>query len=97
MDRLTLSPLRKSLQAKLLVAVVVCALIPLAGVGMWLSSSAVRSGELLLRTQLDSAASRSAEVIQRRWAIRKSDVLLLATSAPVRTSLGSPITDTVPA
>jgi signal transduction histidine kinase len=85
-----------SLQAKLLVAVVVCALIPLAGVGMWLSSSAVRSGELLLRTQLDSTASRSASVIERRWTIRKSDVLLLATSAPVRDALGSEV-DTVPA
>jgi len=35
--------LRKSLQAKLLVAVVVCALLPLAAVGVWLSSSAVLS------------------------------------------------------
>jgi signal transduction histidine kinase len=87
--------LGNSLQAKLLVAVVVCALIPLAGVGMWLSSSAVRSGELLLRTQLDSSASRSASVIERRWAIRKSDVLLLSTSAPVRVALRSP-TDTAP-
>ena len=85
-----------SLQAKLLAAVVVCALIPLAAVGMWLSSSAVRSGELLLRTQLDSAASRSSSVIQRRWTIRKSDVLLLATSAPVREALGSQ-PDTAPA
>ena len=84
-----------SLQAKLLIAVVVCALLPLAAVGMWLSSSAVRSGELLLRTQLDSAASRSASVIERRWAIRKSDVLMLATSAPIRAALGSPA-DTAP-
>jgi len=85
-----------SLQAKLLVAVVVCALIPLAAVGMWLSSSAVRSGELLLQTQLDSAASRSASVIERRWVIRKSDVLLLATSAPVRDALGGQA-DSIPA
>ena len=97
MSWLKLAPLRQSLQAKLLVAVVVCALIPLAGVGMWLSSSAVRSGELLLRAQLDSAASRSADVIRRRWAIRTSDVLLLATSHAVRASLGVPVGDTVPA
>jgi len=88
--------LTRSLQAKLLVAVVVCALIPLAGVGMWLSSSAVRSGELLLRAQLDSAASRSAATIRQRWAIRRSDVLMLATSGPVRESLGAPA-DTAPA
>jgi len=89
--------LTRSLQAKLLVAVVVCALIPLAGVGMWLSSSAVRSGELLLRTQLDSAASRSATIVRERWAVRKSDVFMLATSAPIRESLGSPAMDTAPA
>ena len=87
----------RSLQAKLLAAVVVCALVPLAAVGMWLSSSAVRSGELLLRTQLDSAASRSAAIVQQRWGIRKSDVLMLATSGPVRLSLGTRGADTVPA
>ena len=88
--------LTRSLQAKLLAAVVVCALVPLAAVGTWLSSSAVRSGELLLRTQLDSAASRSAAIVQQRWGIRKSDVLMLATSGPVRLSLGTRGADTVP-
>jgi len=89
--------LRKSLQAKLLVAVVVCALLPLAAVGVWLSSSAVRSGEFLLRTQLDSAVSRSAAVVRERWAVRKSDVLMLATSEPVRETLRFPMTDSAPA
>ena len=87
----------RSLQAKLLVAVVVCALIPFAAVGVWLSSSAVRSGESLLRTQLDSAASHSAAIIRRRWAVRRSDVLMLATSAPVRAALADPSADTAPA
>jgi len=88
--------LARSLKAKLLVAVVVCALIPLAAVGMWLSSSAVRSGEALLREQLDSAASRSAVGIEHRWALRKSDVLMLATSAPVRAALDSTSADAAP-
>jgi len=87
---------RWSLQTKLLVAVVVCALVPLAAVGTWLSSSGVRSGELLLRTQLDSAASRSAAIVQQRWAVRKSDVLMLATSAPVRAALTNTSADTAP-
>ena len=95
--RMNWARLTRSLQAKLLAAVVVCALVPLAAVGMWLSSSAVRSGELLLRTQLDSAASRSAAIVQHRWGIRKSDVIMLATSAPVRLSLGTRGADTVPA
>jgi signal transduction histidine kinase len=90
------SSVRRSLQAKLLVAVVVCALVPLAAVGAWLSSSAVRSGELLLRTQLDSAVSRAAATVQRRWQVRKSDVLMLATSAPVRAALTNPTADTAP-
>jgi signal transduction histidine kinase len=88
--------LGRSLQARLLLAVIVCALVPLAAVGMWLSSSAVRSGEQLLRTQLDSASSRAAAVVQQHWQIRKSDVLMLATSGPVRESLLSPSLRTAP-
>src|SRR5438309_4339421 len=91
------APLTRSLQAKLLVAVIACVLIPLAAVGMWLSSSAVRSGELLLRAQLDSTASRSAAVIRQRWMLRRSDVLMLATSAPIRVALESASADTAPA
>jgi len=94
---MNLAWLRKSLQAKLLVAVIVCGLIPLAAVGVWLSTSAVRSGEFLLRTQLDSAVSRSAAVVRERWAVRKSDVLMLATSEPVRQTLRIPMTDSAPA
>jgi signal transduction histidine kinase len=94
---MNLTWLRHSLRAKLLVAVVVCALIPLAGVGLWLSRSAVRSGRLMLEGQLDSAASRAASVVQQRWQIRKSDVLMLATSAPMRAALADPLADTAPA
>lgn len=93
---MTFARVRWSLQIKLLVAVVVCALVPLAAVGAWLSSSAVRSGELLLHTQLDSAVSRSAAIVQRRWQVRKSDVLMLATSGPVRAALSNPSADTAP-
>lgn len=88
--------LTRSLQLKLLLAVIVCALLPLATVGMWLSWSAVRSGENLLHAQLDSAASRSAAVIQQRWAVRRSDVLMLATNAPVRAELARSSVDTAP-
>ena len=88
--------LQRSLQTRLLVAVVVCALLPLAAVGVWLSTSAIRSGEFLLRTQLDTAVSRSAAVVRGRWAVRKSDVLMLATSEPVRETLRFATTDSVP-
>jgi len=57
--------------------------------GHWLSSSAVRSGERLLQSQLDSAAARSAAAIRQQWAVRRSDVLMLATSEPVRATLAS--------
>ena len=70
----------------------------LAAVGSRLSSSAVRSVELLLRKP-ELAARRRAppRTVQQRWGIRKSDVLMLATSAPVRASLGKPGADTAPA
>ena len=78
---------RRSLGAKLVTAVIVCAVLPLAAVGAWLASNAAKSGELLLRTQLDSAAARGSTSLRSKWQHRKSDVLFLAGNAPVRESL----------
>jgi hypothetical protein len=42
---MNLTALRRSLQTKLLAAVIVCVVVPLAAVGAWLTSTAPRSGE----------------------------------------------------
>jgi signal transduction histidine kinase len=85
--------LRSSLQAKLVLAIVVCAVLPLAAVGAWLTLSGMRSGEALLRTQLDSMVSRAAETARQKWTYRQSDVALLAGNTPMRGALGLPGAD----
>jgi signal transduction histidine kinase len=80
----------RSLRAKILFTVVVCAVLPLAAVGAWLTSTAARSGELLLRSQLDTVAGRLATAAAERWSHRRSDALLLASNEPIRVALRAP-------
>lgn len=88
--------LRRSLQAKILLAVLVCAVIPLAAVGSWLASTASRSGELLLRSQLDSTVARAAVTAKTKFQHRQSDLSLLAGNGPVRATLTAASGDTAP-
>lgn len=88
---------RDSLQTKLLAAVIVCVVVPLAAVGAWLTSTAPRSGELLLRSRLDSTASRAATIAQTNWRQRRSDVLFLADNEPMRAALRDTIAALAPA
>ena len=88
--------LRRSLQAKILLAVIVCAVIPLAAVGSWLTSTASRSGELLLRSQLDSTVARAAVAAKSKFQHRQSDLSLLAGNGPVRATLTAASGDTAP-
>ena len=77
----------QSLRFRIMAAVVACAVVPLAAVGLWLTSGAARSGEMLLRSQLDSAVERAATGAEERWRHRRSDVLLLASNEPIRAAL----------
>lgn len=79
----------RSLRVRILATVLVCAVAPLAGVGIWLTQTAARSGALLLQSQLDSTADRAAVAARERWAHRQSDVLLLAGNEPVRIALAA--------
>jgi len=79
----------QSLRAKILVAVILSAVVPLAIVGAWLTSAASRSGKLLLRSQLDSAAERAALTAREHWMHRQSDVLLLSQNEPIRAALAA--------
>ena len=77
----------KSIRAKILFAVLACAVLPLACVSAWLMLSVSRAGERLLYAQLDSIASRAAATAQQRWENREAEVTLLADNAPVREAL----------
>jgi len=94
---MSLDAFRHSLQTKLLAAVIVCVVAPLAAVGGWLTSTAPRSGELLLRSRLDSTASRAAAIAQSNWRQRRSDVLFLADNEPMRAALRDSVAALPPA
>jgi signal transduction histidine kinase len=66
------------LRAQILLIVLGVAIAPLAIVGLWLTSSAVRSGEELLRRQLDESADRLVGATLTRWDFRQADVALVA-------------------
>lgn len=67
-----------SLRAQLLMILLGGAILPLALVGLWLTSSAVRSGEALLRSHLEESADRFAAAASGRWEYRRGDVALVA-------------------
>ena len=67
-----------SLKRRFLLIVLFGAIAPLAVTGWWLTRSAVRSAELLLRTQLDTSLTTIAVSADRRWAERRADLLFLA-------------------
>ncbi len=79
----------RSLRVRILATVLLCAVAPLAGVGIWLTQTAARSGALLLQAQLDSTADRAVVAASERWRHRQSDVSLLAGNEPVRLALGA--------
>lgn len=78
----------KSLRTRFLLAVILCAVLPLAAVGVWLSMSISRAGERFIESQLDSVASRAVHTATARWALRQADVALLAENEPTRRALG---------
>jgi signal transduction histidine kinase len=69
------------------------AILPLALVGLWLSTSAYRSGAALLRNHLDASADAFASAIAARWNYRVADLELIATNeASVHAALGQSLT-----
>jgi hypothetical protein len=67
-----------SLRTQILLILLGGAILPLAIVGLWLTSSAVRSGEALLRSHLEQSAQRFVAVASSRWEYRRGDVTLVA-------------------
>ena len=70
-----------ALRSQILLIVLGVAIAPLGVVGLWLTHSAVRSGEELLRSHLDQSADRFVAAAARRWEFRESDMTLIAGNA----------------
>ena len=64
-----------------ILAVLGVAILPLTLLGIWLTTSGVRSGERLLRDHLEASADRYAAVVSERWEYRQGDIALLAGNA----------------
>jgi signal transduction histidine kinase len=79
-----------SIRARVLLVVVAGAILPLAIVGAWLTRSGMHAGEALLRSQLDSSLANIAAAVERRWELRRGDLLFLADNDVARRLLSSP-------
>ena len=75
---------RHGIGRRLLALIIGGSVLPLALVGFWTTRRAARSGELVLRAQLDAALRQTARDVEFRWTARLSDLLLLAENEPVR-------------
>ena len=72
-----------SLRTQILIIFLGAAIVPLAVVGLWLTRSAMRSGEDLLRSHLTESANRFSAAVTSRWEYRQGDIAMIA---------GSPLT-----
>ena len=79
-----------SLRRKFLLASLAASVLPLAVMSMLLVRSAGRSGEALLRDQLQQAIDGIGTDVEERWAYRRADVLLLTDNQTVIDALESP-------
>jgi signal transduction histidine kinase len=76
-----------SLRHRFLLAVLAGAVLPLALIGLWLTSTAGQAGEELLRAQLEQSLAGLDSAVQERWLHRRSDLLLLAQNRAVQQAL----------
>lgn len=65
------------LRTQILMMLLAVAILPLGLTGLWLTSSAVRGGEELLRDHLDASADLFVAGIASRWAFRRGDIALV--------------------
>ena len=79
----------RSLRTRLTLLLVFGVVLPLGVMGEWTTRSAARSGESLLRGQLDSALARAVGELESRWNVRRADLLILAENEPTRLALRS--------
>jgi hypothetical protein len=86
-----------SLRTRFLLVVLLGVLAPLGVLGLWLTRSAQRSGEDLVRARLAESLSEVVEVSGRQWMLSQSVVLDLGDSRAVQTALreGVPISQAI--
>jgi signal transduction histidine kinase len=85
-----------SFRTRILLLVLAVAVVPLGLLGLWLTGTAERSGEELLRTRLDEALRETTSQITSRWVRQRFDLLFLTEEASVHQALRAADTPPVP-
>jgi len=76
--------LSPSFRARILLVVLTVAVVPMVLLGLWLTRSASRSGQELLRSRLDDALDRTVARIGSNWLKQRSDLLFLGEETDVQ-------------
>lgn len=76
-----------SFRTRILIVVLTVAVVPMALIGLWLTRSASRSGQELLRSRLEEALDRSVARIGSNWLKQRSDLLFLGEGEEVQRAL----------
>ena len=76
-----------SFRARILLLVLAVAVLPLGLTGLWLTRSAARSGEALLRSRLEGALETEAQALERSWIRYRTALLDFADDPAVQRAL----------
>ncbi|HEX9631940.1 MAG TPA: ATP-binding protein [Gemmatimonadales bacterium] len=79
-----------SFRARILLLVLAVAVLPLGLIGLWLTGSAARSGEALLRSRLESALDADARAVELSWLRYRSALLDLSEAPELQGALRAP-------
>jgi signal transduction histidine kinase len=79
----------RSLRGRIVLVVLIGVVIPLAVAGLWLTGSAARSGEALLRARLDGAIDQVVSEAGMRWVALRSEMRDIAKDSAVQRVLRS--------
>jgi signal transduction histidine kinase len=82
-----MKPRTASFRTRILLVVMTVAVVPVALVGMWLTRSASRSGEALLRGRLEQTLDRVVTRTGTTWLRHRSDLLALGDERAVQDAL----------
>jgi signal transduction histidine kinase len=73
--------------------VVVASVIPLVLVGLWLSRTAMRSGERFLQDRVDAAVEATVHLVASQWTELRSELLFVAEDPAIQGLLAAPPAD----
>ncbi|MEJ2312863.1 MAG: HAMP domain-containing sensor histidine kinase [Gemmatimonadales bacterium] len=86
-----------SFRSRILILVLAVGLVPLGVLGLWLTRTASRSGERLLRSRLDEGLAAAVEQATSRWLRIRSEILFLVDDPASQRSLRGSTEATPPA